>query len=88
MQSVTQSSPDVFEVLDWTVECESLHHALNDAVTVEHGGEARFYVSGPCKHTTGYRCEPAALSAMLNARGICERCRSSWPRDRFSYWRL
>lgn len=71
-----------------SIVCESRHHHLDDAVVVDHGGPARYWVTGPCRHTSGYRCEPSVLSAMANPRGICEQCRSSWPRTAFIFRRL
>jgi hypothetical protein len=76
------------EAFEWTPECESLHHEANDAHMVEHGGPARYFVFGPCRHTTGFRCEPAVLSAMATDQGHCDRCRSFWPRSQYTYHRL
>jgi hypothetical protein len=88
MQLEQQSSTDYLDHIDWTLECESVYHDNPNSIAVDHGGPATYYVEGPCAHTTGFRCEPAALSAMALARLVCDRCRSSWPRDRFSYRRL
>lgn len=77
-----------FEAFEWTPECESIHHDKDDAQMVDHGGIARYFVIGPCKHTTGFRCEPSVLSAMATSQGLCDQCRSFWPRTHFIYHRI
>lgn len=83
-----QLSEQTFTFETWTLECESIHHEADDAQMVDHGGDARYMVIGPCKHTTGLRCEPSVLSAMARPDGMCDVCKSQWPRDRFSFHRL
>jgi hypothetical protein len=76
------------EAFEWTPECESAYHHTPKATAVEHGGEARYIVLGPCRHTTGYRCEPSALSAMGAAVLECSQCRAFWSISCFQFHRL
>jgi hypothetical protein len=85
---LNEVSPFTFEAFEWTPECESIHHEADDAQQVDHGGAARYFVIGPCKHTTGFRCEPSVLSAMATSQGLCDQCRSFWPRTHFIYHRI
>ncbi len=88
METLQQTTTDWLEQADWAVECESVHHHTNNAGTVTHGGPARYYVYGPCKHTTGFGCEPAVLSAMGEDGLWCNQCRQGFTRDQFTYYRL
>lgn len=88
MQHQLEQQSFTFEAFEWTPECESIHHEADDAQLVDHGGVARFFVIGPCKHVTGFRCEPSVLSAMARPDGLCDVCKSQWPRERFTFHRL
>lgn len=88
MQHQLSEQSFTFEAFDWEPECESAYHHTDNADLITHHHAARYFVAGPCKHVTGYRCESSALDGMSAREPWCSQCRSFWPRDRFSFYLL